>query len=348
MKNSALIISSDPDFINEYTEILNTTNFRTHSIDTSVDLTTYKIYEDLDCLLIDNRNENYKYQVLINYLKDHQFQVFIVNIGPKTPRIHKNPFHIFSFEENTHRMSLCDFLKSANKFVQNSRAMIDLARMLLHDTRSPLNSMIGYLELLLNNTFGELQAGHRKILEKTMELGDTTLEMLEDLSEVFKSSQHNILLQKQKFNLQSLIDTILIGIWVKADRKNIKITKHLSPEIIYLNGDDYQIQRVITNLLNNAIKYCPEHSTINLLTETTSENNILISVEDNGGGVDEQYLPRLFKKYFRVEEKNNLQKGYGLGLYICKLIVKSHGGKIWAENNMNGGLTISFTIPTSN
>jgi signal transduction histidine kinase len=217
--------------------------------------------------------------------------------------------------------------------------------MLLHDVRSPLNSLIGYIELLLNSTFGELNEGQANILEKVMDLGDSTLDMLEDLNELYRDLQYADFPQLHNFNFKKTLDSVLINIWVKADRKNIKIKKEISTNLSHLYGDDFQIQRALTNLISNAIKYSPENSQIKIITNQTENNYVLITVQDSGGGVSPDKLPYIFDKYYRLIQKSDKSKGYGLGLFITKKIVKNHGGEIWAENNENGGLSIHFTLP---
>ena len=99
------------------------------------------------------------------------------------------------------------------------------------------------------------------------------------------------------------------------------------------------------NLLGNAIKYSPDHSTVTIKAEQRSQRQLEVSVIDNGGGIPEADLKHIFKKLFRASGDTNQQKGYGLGLYICKLIVKAHGGTIRAENNEQGGMSFIFTLP---
>jgi len=345
-KNTAAILSEDQAFISEFNEKLKAANFVTESLITS-DGWTKKISEVVfDCYVIDNLNGSFPYSTFISYLKLNKIQMFIINIGKSLPAQIENPYLTFNFESKLNDSALSALLKNASIVLNRDKAQAELASMLLHDIRSPLNSLIGYLELLINGTFGQISEGHKNILEKAMDMGDATLDLLEDLNEVFHKEQDSFIIQKQPFNIIKLIDAVLLNVWVKADKKNIQIKREIPDNMPELFGDDYQIQRLLTNLLTNSIKYSPKNSHITIEAKKFDDGCARISVIDNGQGVHESHLPYLFEKYYRVKQKTKIQKGYGLGLYICKIIAKAHGGKIWAENNNQGGLTVSFTIQT--
>lgn len=111
-------------------------------------------------------------------------------------------------------------------------------------------------------------------------------------------------------------------------------------------GDPFQIQRVLINLIGNSIKYCPEDSKILVVAKPGKGNFVEIEIRDDGGGVPETQLKKIFHKFVRAKQHLDVKQGKGLGLYISKLIVKAHKGKIWAENNNVGGLSFHFTLPT--
>jgi len=343
-ENTAAILSENEDFISEYSEKLKAARFTTKPLNPS-DGWSKKISAELyDCCVIDNTNGSFPYSKFLPYLKNNKIQMFIINIGENIPEKIDNPYLTFNFKSKSDDLVLSAFLNNAISVLNRDRAQAELASMLVHDIRSPLNSLIGYLELLINGTFGPISEGHKNILEKAMEMGDSTLDLLEDLNEVFHKEQDSFIIQKQPFNLLKLIDAVLSNVWVKADKKNIQIRREIPANLRELLGDDYQIQRLLTNIISNAIKYSPKNSRIIIQAQTLDNGFAEISIVDNGQGVPENHLPYLFEKYYRIKQKDKIQKGYGLGLYICKIIVAAHGGKIWAENNPQGGLTLSFTL----
>jgi two-component system, OmpR family, sensor histidine kinase VicK len=112
----------------------------------------------------------------------------------------------------------------------------------------------------------------------------------------------------------------------------------------FVEADRYRITQVISNLLNNAIKFTKEEGAVSVTLEKKKEDNqqeVLVSVKDSGTGIHSDILPRLFSKFATKAEK-----GTGLGLFISKSIIEAHGGRIWGENNIDGkGARFSFTLP---
>jgi signal transduction histidine kinase len=120
------------------------------------------------------------------------------------------------------------------------------------------------------------------------------------------------------------------------------------PQDVFIFADKGRISQVVSNLLDNAVKFTKDGGIITVVVENRDDNNhqqIVISVKDQGTGIDSQIFPRLFTKFATKSQT----RGTGLGLFICKGIVEAHGGKIWAENNADGkGATFSFSLPLVN
>ena len=117
-----------------------------------------------------------------------------------------------------------------------------------------------------------------------------------------------------------------------------------------VEGDGGKIKQVVLNLLTNAIKYNRPEGTIDvyLLEDTEQETPFVqISVQDTGYGIPKEHQKNMFQKFFRVPTTQDVARGTGLGLTICKAIVESHGGRIWLESEENVGSTFSFTVPLS-
>jgi signal transduction histidine kinase len=345
-KISAAIISPDRQFVKKYSQLLKNYNYKVHSIKFVTDIVEITSKNNTDLYLLDNITQDFPVEEFIANLEKKNRIPYLIIVTQNPEIYHNTSLPVFVLNPLIKKIELNSFLSGINKFFLQGNYQKELESMLLHDIRSPLNSLIGYIELLLNNTFGELNEGQYNILEKVMDLGDSTLDMLEDLNELYREMHHVEVPQSQRFDIKKTLDNVLINIWVKADRKNIKIKKEISPQLQYLYGDDYQIQRALTNLISNAIKYSPINSQITIIMNRKKNNYAQITIQDNGGGISESQLPNIFDKYFRLKENNiTYSKGYGLGLYICKVIVESHGGKIWAENNTNNGLSIHLTLP---
>jgi signal transduction histidine kinase len=340
----AAILTSNRDFYEKFRRILKKHNFQVERISLKKKLELPALFHS-DLFLIDNELNYFPFHSFFENLNHQSQKSFTINIGTPPPADLNIPGNLISLasQEND---SFPKILACIDQLLRREKLQHELSSMLLHDIRSPLNSLIGYLELLISGTFGKLDEGHRNILEKSIELGDDTLDLLEELSDVYMYEQDAFTLQKQAVDLTNVIESVLRTVWVKADKKNIKITKKIPQGLNQLWGDEFQIQRLLLNILMNAINYSPENSAIILDVQPFDEKSILISVKDNGRGLPEQELSHLFKKYYRFPQKKN-PKGHGLGLFISKIITEAHGGKIWAENQATGGLAIHITLPIS-
>jgi len=114
-----------------------------------------------------------------------------------------------------------------------------------------------------------------------------------------------------------------------------------------INADRDKISHVLQNLISNATKYSPQGSKINVTCDTDNEN-LIVRVSDQGMGISEQDLGKVFDRYFRAEDsKLSTIAGFGIGLYICNEIITRHGGQIWAESELGKGSTFTFSIPIS-
>jgi signal transduction histidine kinase len=170
--------------------------------------------------------------------------------------------------------------------------------------------------------------------------------------DVTKIESNSLDLNKERFYLKDMVADIVNIYREGLNQKNIEIKLHISDED-FLYADKNRVSQVVSNLISNSIKFTDgKRDSIISITAEEKEiksdiNNyddkkfIVISIKDNGTGIDENIMPNLFSKF-----QTKSFHGMGLGLYICKSIIEAHGGSIWAENNEDGkGATFSFSVP---
>ena len=168
--------------------------------------------------------------------------------------------------------------------------------------------------------------------------------LTDDILDATKIESKSLELKKERFNLNDIIinamDDIILGKDL-VDSRNVQLL--YQPQDVILEVDKGRITQVISNLLTNAIKFTKK-GTITVATIIDEDNNQnIISIKDTGSGIDPEILPDLLSKFTAKSFS-----GTGLGLFISKSIVEAHGGKIWAENNVDGkGATFTFSIPMS-
>ena len=224
------------------------------------------------------------------------------------------------------------------------KEFIDIAA---HEFRTPIQSVLGYSEMIHSN-LKNFEQYSDKIIRNARRLEKLT----EDILDVSRIEGKNLQLSKSDFDLNQTIKQVIEDHQKEAQDKAVKIvfeSKKNVPTTIY--ADEARLQQVMNNLLSNAINFT-KNGTITITAykaqvDTDSENNeqdkesIVVEIKDTGTGINPEMLPRLFEKFATRSES-----GTGLGLYISKSIVDSHGGKIWAYNNRDGkGATFTFTLP---
>jgi signal transduction histidine kinase len=177
--------------------------------------------------------------------------------------------------------------------------------------------------------------------------------LADDILDVTKIESGSLNLKKEFFNLNDVITSGINDIITNTAKKSQQtdlIKLSYQPRDIFLEADKSRITQVISNILDNAIKFSKanvnkgeEVRIININIEKAG-GQAIVNIKDAGTGIDSEIMPRLFQKF-----ASKSFQGTGLGLYICKSIVETHGGKIWAENNSDGkGATFSFSLPIAN
>ena len=154
-------------------------------------------------------------------------------------------------------------------------------------------------------------------------------------------------LDKRKVDLNRLVQDSLDNHLLLAKDKGVSLASRLDRTIPHVHADSSRLDQVLSNLLSNALKFTPEGGEIEVGTSRDNGNGTRIWVKDSGVGIPPQEIGYLFEKYRQTSSgKNSKQKGTGLGLVICKMIVETHGGKIWVDSEEGKGSTFTLTIPS--
>jgi signal transduction histidine kinase len=231
--------------------------------------------------------------------------------------------------------SMLDRIQTSN---QGMRQTLDTVA---HELRTPLTSIRGLAEVTLQKkNFKESE--YRQVLEDCIEGIDeilTEFKMMTDITEVESGLQN---LHKEPVDLQSICQDIIELYEIIAEQKEIKINLKLSAPL-YLIADKKKLRQVLANLVDNAIKYSPEHTEINICIEQIGRSAI-IKIADQGIGISENEMPLIWKRLYRGENSRS-QKGIGLGLSLVKSIVEAHQGEIVVEKNKEQGSVFTITLP---
>jgi len=223
----------------------------------------------------------------------------------------------------------------------SNEARLALIKSISHDLRTPLTAMMAAASTLMEmGAELDRQKIHKLANDISLELEQLS-RLINNLLQMTYFEAQAVKLQMEPHSLKNTIDFVLKALSEKIGKREIHVSlpEHLS-DISY---DKTFIQDVFTNLLDNALKFTPSASAIDI--SVAAENNcIVVSVEDRGPGIVFDEVNKLFEKYYRGRMLTT-ERGLGLGLAICYSIIKAHGGEIWAENRPGGGAVFRFTLP---
>lgn len=214
-----------------------------------------------------------------------------------------------------------------------------------HELKTPLFTVQGYLSTLLDGAIKDKEL-RIKYIERAEKGVERLIYIVEDLDMISKLEMGQLNLEKSNFNIVELIQNVFDLLEMNADNKNIILMfDRKYSKSINVFADQEKIQQVLTNLITNSIKYGKENGTTEVAIEDLVENKIIVRVKDNGEGIEQQYIPRLFERFFRVDKSGSRSEGgSGLGLSIVKHIIEGHNEKIYVESEFSKGSEFSFTL----
>ncbi|HNR16117.1 MAG TPA: HAMP domain-containing sensor histidine kinase [Chitinophagaceae bacterium] len=228
---------------------------------------------------------------------------------------------------------------------RNEQFRKEFLQNLSHEFKTPVFAIQGYVDTLLSGAMTNPEV-NKKFLEKTAKNVDRLTHLLNDLDEISKLERGELVLYKQNFVIQDLVKDVFESLSVKAEEQNIycSIKKGCeSPLTVF--ADKEKIRQVLTNLVENSIKYGKQNGSITASMYKTDGKHILIEISDDGIGISEKHLPRIFERFYRTEEGRSIDvTGSGLGLAICKHIIEAHGQTIHVRSREDVGTTVGFTL----
>jgi len=216
---------------------------------------------------------------------------------------------------------------------------------LSHELKTPIFAIQGYVETLLNGALDN-PAVNKKFLQNTAKNTERLVNLVGDLDEISKLEMGEQKLYKKNFVIQELMKEVYESLSIKSDEKSIRCVIKKGCELpLTVNADKEKIRQVLINLVDNAIKYGRQEGTIEASFYKVDGERVLIEISDEGVGIAEAHLPRIFERFYRTDHARNRKiGGSGLGLSICKHIIEAHGQTIHVRSKPDVGSTFGFTL----
>jgi signal transduction histidine kinase len=289
---------------------------------------------------------------LVMELRDDSTKTFDEAIGLSTYSNSKAGVlsYVAIFENLWVLTELYKQVKEANeRLTVHDKMQQEFINVAAHELRTPIQPIL--------TTVGLLHSKRGHVSNQQM---DDSLEMIhrnaqrlkrlaEDILDVTKIETQSLILNKERLNLNDVVISAIKDVKNQIQDSwggGAQILYESNDDTIFIEADRYRVSQLVTNLLSNALKFIKRYDGIVIISIEKKEDVAggqevaLVSIKDNGTGIDPDIFPRLFERF-----ASKSFKGTGLGLFICRSIVEAHGGRIWAENNRDKGATFHFTLP---
>ena len=261
--------------------------------------------------------------------------------------------------DSTITTNMEDLLKKIRQYDDNQKSEISEMKKqetfrrefignLAHELKTPLFTSESYILTLLDGAIDddEVNKKYLKIAGKAIHRLNL---IVKDLDLITKIESGESEIQRTDFDIINLAQNVFEMLEITASKRNIKLILEFNDKLpLRVNADNEKIQQVLTNLIENSIKYGKENGTTELVIQELTENKIIVRVTDNGLGIEEKYFNRLFERFYRVYQSVSRKVGgSGLGLAIVKHIMDAHDEKIYIESEFGVGSEFSFTLEKS-
>ena len=224
------------------------------------------------------------------------------------------------------------------------QARRELIASVSHDLRTPLASLQAMVEALNDGVVSDPATVQRYMATMQAEISHLST-LISDLFEVSQIDAGALRLQIEASPLQDLISDTLESLRIQADRKGLSLAGEVEKDLPPALMDPYRVQRVLYNLVQNAIRHTPADGTV-VLGARDAGSEIQVSIADSGEGIQPSDLARIFDRFYRGDPaRTRDEAGAGLGLTIARGLVEAHGGRIWVESEVGKGSRFSFTLP---
>ena len=257
-------------------------------------------------------------------------------------------------EANIRLKESLDKLKELDRMKSNFLAMIS------HELKTPLTSVIGYSEMILEGMAGDINEEQRDYISTIKEKGDALLELIGNLLDMSRIEAGALSVDAEELDIQKVARAACSSVVPQARKKDVKMDISLSDSVPTIKGDVGKIQQCVVNLLGNAVKFTSEGGTVSLRTSlwmgqrrsasadrfAAEEEFVRIEVKDTGIGIPAEKLEAVFNRFYQADGSITRKfGGTGLGLSIVRQFIEAHGGEVWAESVLGEGATFIILLP---
>jgi len=267
-----------------------------------------------------------------------------LNVVPQYRHGETRPYQIYiTFDDVTEKKEADARTLEMETLKQLNKAKSELLANVSHELRTPLASIKGNIETLIQDDVRWSRKRQLDFLNSANLETDRLNFLISDLLDMSRLDSGKLVLDKQIYDFGSILDSAMVTL--ASLTKNHHLDIELSMDLPRVQVDKARVVQVLTNLVENSVKFSPEGSHI-LIQAVADDTNVIINVRDQGEGIPRDMIEKLFDRFFQVQRVvHGKTRGSGLGLSICKGIIEAHDGRIWVKSNVGSGTTLSFSLP---
>ena len=255
------------------------------------------------------------------------------------------------------RLTLEIFIKTYIKNEEERRSEINILKdqenyrreflgNISHELKTPLFTIQGYILTLVDGGALKDKKVREKYLRRAAKGVDRIISIVKDLDLITQFESGIKTVDRSEFNIFDLVDNVFDLLEFESEKNNISLKlENKNNSLIYVNADQERILQVLTNLIVNSIKYGSDNGYTKVIVEDFNKEKVIVRIIDNGEGIEEEHIPRLFERFYRIDKNRSRKKGgSGLGLSIVKHIIEAHNEQIFVKSIIGEGTEFSFTL----
>lgn len=242
-------------------------------------------------------------------------------------------------------LGVVTILRDITKEVEADRAKSEFVSTVSHELRTPMTAIKGYTDLLYSGAAGPISAEQRRFLSTIKSNTDRLTALINDLLDISRMETGRVRFEPRPLQIGGVIADVVNVLAGQAEAKQQRLSYDIAAGLPDIMGDRDRLNQVLTNLIGNAIRYTPEGGEI-VVRAYPVEKAVRVDVQDTGIGIAPEDLGHIFERFYRADHPLVQEtRGTGLGLYIVKMFVEMHGGRIWVESELGKGSTFTFILP---
>jgi signal transduction histidine kinase len=236
----------------------------------------------------------------------------------------------------------------AKRLAELAKVRQETIELVAHDLRTPLAVIDGCLQMLQASLPDEARISSAEVLQLAQRSSGRLMSLVQELLEAARGTEPSMAFAREPLDVAQLLRMAVENVQTTAEQADIHLTLNVPPGLPQPPADVSQLERVVANLLDNALSYTPSGGSVTVAAQAKDEE-VLISVTDTGPGVPTEHRDLIFERFTRVPGLKGRRRGFGLGLYFCRQVMQSHGGRIWVEPGPeNVGSHFALALPNPN